>query len=96
MQTKESFKRNKVSDELNSTNVRRNLLGKHLNMLTTIQILVIFTTGNLETKTCLTGMLSMVDDNGWFLGFHLEPTRRNSVFCLFVCLFVSSCLARAC
>ena len=88
MQTKESFKRNKVSDELNSTNVRRNLLGKHLNMLTTIQILVIFTTGNLETKTCLTGMSSMVDDNGWFLGFHLEPTRRNSVFCLFVCLFV--------
>ena len=38
-------------------------------MLTPIQILVIFTARDLEIKTSLTGMSSMVDDNGWILGF---------------------------
>ena len=56
-------------------------------MLTPIQILVIFRAADLETKTCLIGMSSMVDDHIWFLGFHLEPIRRNSGFCLFVCFF---------
>ena len=38
-------------------------------MLTPIQILVIFTARHLEIKTSLTGMSSIVDDNGWILGF---------------------------
>ena len=63
MNSEESFKRNKVSDGLNRTNVRSNLFRNHLNILTPVQILVIFTAGNLENKTCLTGMSSMDDDN---------------------------------
>ena len=38
-------------------------------MMTPIQILVAFTARDLEVKTSLTGMSSMVDDNSWFLGF---------------------------
>ena len=73
-----------VPGALNCTNARKKpFLRSHLNMVTPIQILVIFYPKGFENQDLFDR--SVVDDNTWFLRYVryslLEPNmRRNSVF----------------